>query len=225
MLRFPIAALPVSGASDLPGYTDVDRFIDVERLKSLDSYVRERLEHRLAGESDLRFYTGPFTLQAEAPTLPGSRLVYLARSSRPESYYDLDRTELWRRSEEADEFAELMEFIATLPFADTGRMLIIYDPLGRAVTPHRDHDQADVRHEFIWFRTNLQKPFYMLDPGSGRKLYVEGHSAWFDTVNQFHGADSTGELSWSIRVDGRFTDSFRASLDKHHPLRGVAEDA
>lgn len=215
----------MSGAADLPGYADLDRFIDVERLRALDGYVRERLERRLTAEADLRFYTGPFTLEAEAPTLPGSRLVYLARSTRPETYYDLDRTELWRRSEEADEFAELMAFIETLPFAATGRMLIIYDPLGRAVTPHRDHDQADIRHEFIWFRTNLDKPFYMLDPDSGRKLFVEGYSAWFDTVNQFHGAEPTGELSWSIRVDGRFTESFRTLLGREQSSWRVAEDA
>ena len=220
-----MGAAPVSGAADFPQYADLDRFIDVERLRALNGYVRERLERRLTAQTDLRFYTGPFTLEAKAPTLPGSRLVYLARSSRPETYYDLDRTDLWRRSDEADEFPELMAFIDTLPFAATGRMLIIYDPLGRAVTPHRDHDRDDVRHEFIWFRTNLQKPFYMLDPGTGRRLFVEGYSAWFDTVNQFHGADPTGELCWSIRVDGRFTDSFRDLLGHQLSLRRVEEDA
>jgi hypothetical protein len=34
---------------------------------------------------------------------------------------------------------------------------------------------------------------------------VASHAAWFDTVNQFHGADATGELAWSIRVDGVFS--------------------
>lgn len=195
-----------------PSYVDLDRFIDVEQLKALDGTIRERLERRLAAERDLRFYTGPFILNADAPTLPGSRMVYLARSERPEDYYDLDRTDLWSISEEADEFSELMDFLRTLPFAATGRMLIMYDPKGRAVTAHRDHDSIDLCHEFVWLRTNLEKPFYMLDPGTGEKLYVGGYSAWFDTVNQYHGADATGELAWSIRVDGRFTDEFRAMM-------------
>ncbi len=91
-------------------------------------------------------------------------------------------------------------------------MLIMYDPLGRAVTAHRDHDSEDLCHEFFWFRTNFDKPFYLLNPGSGEKSYVAGYSAWFDTVNQFHGADATGELAWSIRVDGRFSDAFRAMI-------------
>jgi hypothetical protein len=29
---------------------------------------------------------------------------------------------------------------------------------------------------------------------------------------QYHGGDATGELAWSIRVDGRFTDAFRALM-------------
>lgn len=195
-----------------PSYVDLDPMIDVKRLRSLDGYIRERLERRLADEGDLAFYTGPFVLDAKAPTLPGSRLVYLSASDRPEDYYDLDRSEHWRAGPDAAEFAELMEFIATLPFAETARMLIMYDPEGRAVTAHRDHDSTDLCHEFVWLRTNCDKPFYVLDPGSGKKRYIAGHSAWFDTVNQYHGADSTGELAWSIRIDGRFTDEFRKMM-------------
>jgi hypothetical protein len=192
-----------------PSYVDLDPLVDVRRLKALDGYVRERLERRLAAELDLRFYTGPFILDADGPTLPGSRMVYLAKTDKPDDYYDLDRCENWHASEDAAEFSELTDFIATLPFAATGRMLIMYDPEGRPVTAHRDHDSQNLCHEFFWLRTNLEKPFYMLNPKTGEKSYVRGHSAWFDTVNQYHGADGTGELSWSIRVDGRFNDGFR----------------
>ena len=195
-----------------PSYVDLDPLLDVARLRSLDAYIRERLERRMQAEADLAFYTGPFVLNADAPTVPGSRMVYLARSDRPDDYYDLDQCERWGPSPEAAEFPELMDFIATLPFAATARMLIMYDPEGRAVTAHRDHDSTDLCHEFIWFRTNCDKPFYMLDPDSGERRYVTGHSAWFDTVNQYHGGDATGELAWSIRVDGRFSDAFRVMI-------------
>jgi len=195
-----------------PSYKDLDPFIDVAWLRSLDFYVKERIERRLAKARDLAFYTGPFLLSSTAPYLPGSRLIYLSRSSQPENYYDLDRAELWSPSEEADEFAELMAFIATLPFKSTGRMIIMYDDSGRAVSAHRDHDSSELCHEFIWFRTNLGKPFFMLNPESGERLDVASHAAWFDTVNQYHGADATGRLSFSIRVDGVFTDEFREMI-------------
>ncbi|MFD1843038.1 hypothetical protein ACFSAA_06585 [Sphingomonas qilianensis] len=152
-------------------------------------------------------------------------MIELAQSREPENYYDLDRTEIWEPSPEAAEFAPLMAFIATLPFAATGRMLIMYDPDGRAVPAHKDHDSIDLCHEFIWFRTNLGKPFYMLDPATGARDYVAGHAAWFDTVNQFHGADASGELSFSIRVDGIFNDAFRAQIPYPSDNRAAAASA
>lgn len=197
--------------------------IDVARLKSLDRYLRDRLERRIERARDLQFYTGPFLLDGRALDRPGPRMVYLAYSSRGhglEAYYDLDDTGFWQRSEEAAEFSELMDFIATLPFAATGRMLIIYDASGREVPAHRDHDSQDLCPEFIWLRTNFDKPFYMLDPGTGAKSYVASHSAWFDSVNQFHGADATGGLSFSLRVDGRFSDALRSLIP--FPERGRA---
>ena len=200
------------GKVHYPSYKNLDPLLDVEWLKTLDAYIIERLQRRLSAARDLAFYTGPFVLDKAAPTLPGSRMVSLSRSRREDDYYDLDQPELWEPSEEADEFSELMSFIGTLPFRATGRILIMYDDSGRAVSAHRDHDSKDLCHEFIWFRTNFNKPFYMLNPESGEKLYVTSHAAWFDTVNQFHGADHSGGLSFSIRVDGIFTDEFRSRI-------------
>jgi hypothetical protein len=62
----------------------------------------------------------------------------------------------------------------------------------------------------------------MLDPGTGERRYVAGHSAWFDTVNQYHGGDSTGALSWSIRVDGRFSEAFRRQIPFPETRRSMA---
>ena len=117
-----------------------------------------------------------------------------------------------------------MEFIDGLPFAATARMLIIYDETGREVSAHRDHTRTDVCHEFLWFRTNLNKPFYMLNDETGERQYVESYTAWFDTVNQFHGADATGGLSFSIRVDGVFADDFRKRIPvpTHNPASAPA---
>lgn len=202
----------MTGFPTYPCYKDLDPFLDVDWLKSLDGYIRERIQRRLPVAKDLAFYTGPFLLDDASLRLPGSRMVYLSQSREPENYYDLDKTELWEPSKEAAEFAELMRFIDTLPFKHTGRMLIMYDDSGRAVTAHRDHDSAELCHEFIWFRTNFDKPFYMLNPSTGEKAYVKSHAAWFDTVNQYHGADASPGLAFSIRVDGVFTDEFRALI-------------
>lgn len=197
-----------------PCYKSFDEFIDVERLKSLDGYLTQRIREHIEARKDIQFYTGPFRLKESSPDRPGTRMIYLAHSNRPDSYFDLDRTELWKRTPEAAEFSPLMDFIETLPFKATGRMLIMYDDIARPVSAHRDHESPEVCHEFIWFRTNLSKPFYMLNHHTHEKQYVESYSAWFDTVNQFHGTDPQEGLSFSIRVDGLFTDEFRRRIPK-----------
>lgn len=197
-----------------PSYMPFDQFIDVDRLRSLDGYIRERIERRLHGRVDHRFYTGPYRLSMTVADRPGSRMIYLAESVLPDSYFDLDRAELWRPTEAADEFSELMDLIATLPFERTGRMLIMYDDVAREVPAHRDHVETEVLHDFIWMRTNFDKQFYMLNHTTGEKQYVEGHSAWFDTVNQFHGSDAFAGLSFSIRVDGTFKEEFKSRIPK-----------
>jgi hypothetical protein len=196
-----------------PCYKSFDEFIDVERLKSLDAYITERVKAHIRAEQD-SFFLNIHRLSAETSYQPGVREIWLARTKEgvPYDYLDLNRTELWQRTEAAEEFALLMDFIATLPFKSTGRMLIIYDDKGIAVPAHRDHLNTDVCHEFIWFRTNKQKPFYLLNHETGEKRYVESYSAWFDSVNQFHGSDAYEGLSFSIRVDGHFTDEFKSRI-------------
>jgi hypothetical protein len=197
---------------EYPSYKSFDEFIDVDWLKSLDGYVTERIERRLTAQNDVQFYTGPFRLDTKHADRPGSKMIYLSQSVLPDDYYNLDKPEVWEPAPAAEEFSELMNFIATLPFKATGRMLIMYDPEGRAVTAHRDHVSYELCHEFVWFRTNLRKPFYMLNEKTGAKQYVESHSAWFDTVNQFHGGDARDGLAFSIRVDGIFSDDFRDQI-------------
>ena len=52
----------------------------------------------------------------------------------------------------------------------------------------------------------------MLSSDTGEKKYVESYSAWFDAVNQYHGCDAAEGLTFSIRVDGVFTDEFRSAI-------------
>jgi hypothetical protein len=51
-----------------------------------------------------------------------------------------------------------------------------------------------------------------LNHQTNEKQYVDTYSAWFDSVNQFHGSDACENLSFSIRVDGHFTDQFREKI-------------
>ena len=205
---------PVDARIKYPSYKSFDEFIDVDRLRSLDGYLTQRIKRHMQANEDVRFYTGPYCLEKDAPHRPGSRMIYLSFSERPDSYFDLDKTELWHPTIFATEFVLLMDFIRTLPFRATGRMLIMYDDAPRDIPAHRDHIETDICHEFLWFRTNLKKRFFMLNPVTNEREYIEGYSAWFDSVNQYHGSDAVEGLSFSIRVDGKFTDEFKKLIPK-----------
>lgn len=193
----------------------MDKYIDVDRLLGLDSYLRTRIEDHATKSQD-SFFLNQYRLDESSPYEPGVREIWLTRSvpGTPYEYLDLDRAGLWEFTEAADEFPELVDFFGTLPFKSTGRILLIYDDGGREVPAHQDHQLTDVCHDFIWLRTNRSKPFYLLDQRTGKKEYVESYSAWFDTVNQYHGSDRADGLAFSFRVDGHFTDEFRAQIPK-----------
>jgi hypothetical protein len=212
VLERKVQNTPVDPAIHYPCYKSFDDLINVERLKSLDTYVTSKIEEHKKERDDI-FYSGFLTLKANSPKRAGSRIINLSRRKTARGgYLDLDKADLWAISDEANEFPLLMDFIATLPFKTIARMMIMYDSGGHVVTPHRDHSVTDLCHEFLWFRTNLNKPFYMLNPKNGEKRYVQSYSAWFDSVNQFHGADAYDGMSFSIRVDGTFTDEFRKRI-------------
>lgn len=196
-----------------PSYVDFDRFIDVDRLGALDGFIAERIEHHIRTEQD-SFFLNQHRLEADSPYAPGVREIWLTQTppGTPYDYLDLDKPDLWLPTAAAEEFAPLTAFIESLPFAATGRVLIIYDNGGNSVPAHRDHTDMNICHEFIWMRTRFNKQFYMLDAASGAKKYVNSHSAWFDSVNQFHGADACDSLSFSIRVDGIFNDELRRQI-------------
>ena len=209
------AQMPVDSQIVYPSYKSFDEFINVAELQRLDEYITQRIKTHIKTEKD-DFFLNLHRLDENSPYQPGVREIWLARTRAdvPYDYLDLDRTDVWQLTEAAEEFAELMRFIDTLPFKATGRMLIIYDDSGAPVPAHRDHTETDICHEFVWFRTNLKKPLYMLNHLTNEKLYVESYSAWFDSVNQYHGSESKKGLSFSIRVDGIFTDEFRAKIPK-----------
>ena len=196
-----------------PAYRSFDEFIDVERLRSLDSYLRRRIERHIAADTD-DFFVNQHCLEENAPYKPGVREVWLTRTlpGTVYNYLDIDRPGFWHRTAEASEFSLLIDFVETLPFEYTGRILLIYDNGGHSVPAHRDHETEDICHDFIWLRTNVRKPFYLLNQNTGEKLYVDGYSAWFDTVNQYHGSDAAEGLTFSLRVDGRFTSDFRKQI-------------
>ena len=205
---------PVDPRIRYPSYKSLDDHLDVERLRAMDGPLREDIERWLRDGESLRFDIGELKLKSTAPRQPGASMIQLSVPTTDLEYHQLRECSLWRPGPAAAHFPELMDFIGTLPFEATARIIIMCDMQGRAVTAHRDHFATEILHEFVWFRTNLAKPFFVQSWQTGERLHVASHTAWFDTVNQYHGADPAEGPCFSIRVDGRFTDEFRARIPR-----------
>jgi hypothetical protein len=205
-----------------PSYKSMDEFIDIERLKSLDSLLRKAITEYLKNppkEEYLKsplapkdhFYAG-ITLKPWQPKINQSHVIFLAKHIGKYNYKDIKNPQMWEFTPFAAQLPEVMLFIKTLPFKATSRIMLMFDTGENYVNPHRDHINPNLCQEFIWFRTNFKKKFYVYH--SGITEYISSYSAWFDTVNQFHGAEPAGELNFSIRVDGIFNDELRKLIPK-----------
>src|SRR5215204_269309 len=91
-----------------PSYVSFDEYIDVERLRSLDSYLTRRIRQHILRDSD-DFFVNQHVLDHDAPFKPGVREIWLKRtlSGTPYDYLDIDRTPLWELTSEATEFTLL----------------------------------------------------------------------------------------------------------------------
>ncbi|CAB4126055.1 hypothetical protein UFOVP181_183 [uncultured Caudovirales phage] len=124
---------------------------------------------------------------------------------------------------DAQHFPELKQWLESLVptvFTHLGRIIIFkaeHDcimPLHRDLIYPNETDYFDHRHEFIHLRTNLDKPFYIWD-GKDNKILTE-HRAIFFNDQDWHAGGQTNKQSYSIRVDGVFSDEFRKNLGIDH---------
>jgi len=129
-----IGATSLTTEQHYPSYVDFDQFVDVERLRTLDAFIIERIRRHIEEEKD-SFFLNQHRLEGASPYQPGVREIWLSETlpGTPYDYLDLDKPELWRPTAAAIEFEPVMSFIATLPFSATGRILIIYDNGGNIV--------------------------------------------------------------------------------------------
>lgn len=87
-------------------------------------------------------------------------------------------------------------------------------PLHRDLILPDETDYFDHRHEFIHIRPNLDKPFYIWD-GNSQMILVESHAAFFNDQD-WHSGGKVNKQTYSLRIDGPFTDEFRKQIGLDH---------
>ena len=137
-----------------------------------------------------------------------------------------DRTAPRKLTEEAVHFPNVVKWVEKM-ITDG-----IFEHIGRVIFFHCDHNgipfehrDLDARHgidktfphrnEFIHIRPNTKKAFYLWDPENKNKTYLNTRAAWWNDQD-WHGGETIMEQSYSLRIDGKFTDEFRKKLGIDH---------
>lgn len=129
-------------------------------------------------------------------------------------------------TEEAKYFPNVVQWIENMKvngiFEHIGRVIFFHCEADGIPFEHRDLDAKngiDVvkphRNEFIHIRPNTKKAFYIWDPKNKNKMYLNTRAAWWNDVD-WHGGERIMEQSYSLRIDGKFTESFREKLGINH---------
>ena len=136
-----------------------------------------------------------------------------------------DRTAARKLTEEAEYFPNVVKWVESLVgtvFEDIGRVIFFHCEADGIPFEHRDLDAKNGvnvvkphRNEFIHIRPNTKKAFYLWDPEKKNKVYLNTRAAWWNDVD-WHGGERIMEQSYSLRIDGKFTETFRKKLGIDH---------
>jgi hypothetical protein len=140
-----------------------------------------------------------------------------------------DRTAARKLTEEAEYFPNVVKWVEqTITdgiFEHIGRVIFFHCEADGMPFEHRDLDANNGvledngykphRNEFIHIRPNTKKAFYVWDPDKKNKVYLNTRAAWWNDQD-WHGGEQIKEQSYSLRIDGKFTEAFRKQLGIDH---------
>ena len=112
-------------------------------------------------------------------------------------------------------FPKLKEWLDNLigsVFEQYGRILFFIHEHDCKLLTHRDGPGYFPHHnEFLWLNPMMIKTFYVYDDLSEVKHYVKSPSVFFNDLDM-HGGEVSQSMTWSLRIDGVFTEEFRKKL-------------
>ena len=140
-----------------------------------------------------------------------------------------DRTAPRKLTEEAQFFPKTVQWVEDMItdgiFEHIGRVIFFHCEHGGVPFEHRDlggHNgvwEKDMysphRNEFIHIRPNTKKAMYLWNPETKDKTYLNTRAAWWNDQD-WHGGEAIMEQSYSLRIDGKFTEEFRKKLGIAH---------
>jgi hypothetical protein len=136
-----------------------------------------------------------------------------------------DRTAPRKLTDEAKYFPNVVKWVESMTgpiFEDIGRVIFFHCEADGIPFEHRDLDAKngiDVvkphRNEFIHIRPDTRNQFYLWDPEKKMKYGINCRAAWWNDVD-WHGGNRVMAPTYSLRIDGKFTNEFRKKLGIDH---------
>jgi hypothetical protein len=240
-----------SGIWNAGGHSPEDHydFPDIHREKGLLYYVYRKANEDRKTDSDLDQHLQYFEnskdqtglgryLKLRYNAFDPYNVLNLRKTTGPfysaDSYAFTDKEwDMYYWTDTIDQCPKLKDFILNdLPLDRIGIVTLFYNEHFVQQGFHRDYnympyevgntpDTYPHRQEFIWFRFDLDRPFYILDMDmpNGKiidKYPVNGYSAFFNH-HQWHGSfDSYPYSSVTVKVEGKFSEDFRKQLGIDH---------
>lgn len=136
------------------------------------------------------------------------------------SQLTVDEANLW--SPNYSVFPSVWQFIQNSQvFTSTGRVNFLIQEHQCEIPLHNDYPhpesngrvgyKAAAEKEFLWINLRQNKGLFIYDTQTKLKHNILSKSAWFNSLD-LHGGSANPWASWSLRIDGKFTQEFRNKL-------------
>lgn len=110
--------------------------------------------------------------------------------------------------ESYETFKPLLDWVDTQNiFSEYGRVNVFLNEPYTQTPIHIDPTDGNKQDQFIWITLDDRKKFFIYDQDAKTKHYLMGYIGTFDNHN-YHGSESTEFASYSIRIDGIFSQEF-----------------
>lgn len=136
-----------------------------------------------------------------------------------------DRTAPRKLTPEAEYFPNVVKWVESMVgtiFQDIGRVIFFHCEADGLPFEHRDLDARNGinvvkphRNEFIHIRPDTRNQFYLWDPETKMKYGINTRAAWWNDTD-WHGGNRVMAQTYSLRIDGKFTNEFRKKLGIDH---------
>jgi hypothetical protein len=84
-------------------------------------------------------------------------------------------------------------------------------PWEHADLEYVEADKPDLIHEFIHIKTDIDRPFYIINSETQDKTYMNTRVAYWNERN-WHGGEPINRPTYTLRINGRFTEEFRTKI-------------